>query len=178
MCKRSWPGQPELRDYRLVKKIFIIAAAIILTISAGIFYLNEKILPVKIKSRIISDLESVTKKKVLIGSVKFDIFKGLVLRDLIIRDEETAIINVKEASCRVFILPLLKKQVIIPRLTLESPEIFAERRPGGSFNIIELFSGYHEAKEGFGFILRRIVIKKGDVNFLFLKILCLLTMEL
>jgi len=148
-----------------VKKIVIIAAAVILAISAWIFYLNEKVLPVKIKSRIINDLEGITGKKVLIGSVKFNIFKGLVLSDLIIRDEETAVINVKEASCPVFILPLLKKQVIMPRLTLESPEIFVERRPDGSFNIVELFSHYHEMKKDFSFILRRVVIKKGDVNF-------------
>lgn len=148
-----------------MKKIVIIAAAIILAISAWTFYLNEKILPVKIKSRVISDLEGVTKKKVLIGSVKFNIFKGLIFRDIIIRDEEKAVINVKEASCSVFILPLLKKQVVVPRLTLESPEIFIERRSDNSFNIMELFSGYHEKKKDFSFMLRRIVIKKGGVNF-------------
>ena len=148
-----------------MKKILIMAAVIILAISAWIFYLNEKVLPVKIKSRIISDLESITKKKVLIGSVKFDIFKGLILRDLIIRDDLNAIINVKKVSCHVLILPLLKKQVIIPRLTMESPEIFVERRSDGSFNIVELFSGYREAKKDFDFMLRRIIIKKGDVNF-------------
>lgn len=165
MRQRPRPGEPGVRARRVVRKIFIIAAVIILAISAWIFYLNEKVLPVKIKSVIIKDLEGITKKRVLIGSVKFNIFKGLVLRDVIIRDEQNAVINVKEASCSLFMLPLLKKQVIVPRLTLESPEIFLARRADGSFNIVELFSGYDEAKKDFTFILRRVVIKKGDVNF-------------
>ena len=76
-------------------KIFlIILLIIVLAAYTGIFYLNQTIIPTKIRSAIVTGLEDVTQKKVLLGSVRFNIFKGLILKDLIIRDDLNAIINV------------------------------------------------------------------------------------
>ena len=101
-----------------MKKILILIIVIILAVSAGIFYLNKTILPTKIKAEIVNGLESITQKKVILGSVQLNIVKGLVLKDLIIRDDLNAIINVKEAHCRFLILPLFNKKIMISRLVL------------------------------------------------------------
>ena len=128
-----------------MKKILIILIIIILAVIAGIFYLNKTILPTKIKSEIVGGLETLTQKKVILGSVQFSILKGLVLKDLIIRDDLSAIINVKEAHCGFLVLPLLNKKIVISHLIFESPDIFIERRKDNSLNILELFPKKNEA---------------------------------
>lgn len=73
------------------KKIIIILAILILIISLGIIYLNNVILPTKIKSLIVKGLEDATNKEVTLQSLQFSIFKGLVLRNLVIYDSEKTI---------------------------------------------------------------------------------------
>ncbi len=148
-----------------MKKIFFILAALILLLAAGIFYLNQKVLPTKIRAAIIKDLESVTQKKVLLDTVRFDIFKGIILKDLIIRDDLNAILNVKEVRCSFPIIPLLNKKVIISRLVLESPEILLERRADYTINLVELFSEESMANSEFKTIVQRVSIRNGTINF-------------
>ena len=102
-----------------MKKIVLLLIIIALIVSAGIFYLNKEILPTKAKAAIVAALEDVTHKKVLLGSVHFNIFKGLVLNDLIISDDLNAIINVQEARCRFLFIPLLNKKIIISRIVFD-----------------------------------------------------------
>jgi len=148
-----------------VKKILIILTIIILAVSSGIIYLNKTILPTKIKTEIVSGLESITQKKVILGSVQFNLFKGLVLQDLIIRDDLNAIINVKEAHCSFLILPLFNKNIVISHLIFESPDIFIERRKDGSLNILELFPKERKASDGFKMFVNRLSVKKAVINF-------------
>jgi len=143
-----------------MKRIAIIFLVMALAVAAGIFYLNEKVLPTKIRAAIVKGLEETTGKKVSLGDVRLDLFKGLVLKDLIIRDDPNAVINVREARCA------------LSGLVLESPDIFIERRQDGSLNILELFPKGPAAKpkespvrsflETF---VRRIAIKGASVNF-------------
>ena len=148
-----------------MRKFLTALIIIIPVIWAGIFYLNTKVLPTKIKGAIVSGLETATGKKVLLGSVRFHIFKGLVLKDLIIRDDLNAIVNVKEARCTFLILPLVNKKVIISRLIFESPDIFIERRADGSVNILELFSKGQMARADFKAFVHRLSIRNGTINF-------------
>ena len=69
-----------------------------LGIFAGIFYLNEVLLPIKIKASIIKGIEDATQKKVLLDSLRFNIFKGLVLEHLIIYDDKSVILNIKKVA--------------------------------------------------------------------------------
>ncbi|MDD5427635.1 MAG: DUF3971 domain-containing protein [Candidatus Omnitrophica bacterium] len=148
-----------------MKKLLTILILIVLAACAGIIYLNQAVLPTKIKTAIIKNLEDVTQKKVHLGSVRFDIFKGLVLNDLIINDRPNAVLNVKEIRCSFPIIPLLSKRVIVSRLILESPEIFIERRSDYSVNLAELFSQESMANAEFKMLVRQIVIRKATVNF-------------
>ncbi|MDD5136450.1 MAG: hypothetical protein PHN63_03785, partial [Candidatus Omnitrophica bacterium] len=148
-----------------MKKILIISFVIILAVSAGVYYVNRSVLPARIKTAIVAGLEDATGKKVLIGSVRFNILKGLILEDLIIRDDLNAIVNVKKAYCRFFIIPLIRKQIIISRILLESPDIFVERRPDNSVNLIDLFGKERMAKADFKAFIHKIKIKKATVNF-------------
>ncbi|MDP2913724.1 MAG: DUF748 domain-containing protein [Candidatus Omnitrophota bacterium] len=148
------------------KKIFIIFIILVVTISGIITYLNLKILPTKIKALIVGGLEEATQKKVILGSVSLNIFKGLVLRDLIIYDGNVAIFNAKETSCVFLILPVFKKEIIIPYVTIRSPELFVERLPDGSVNIMDLFrKPLLLRKRGFKIFVYKIEVRDARVNF-------------
>ena len=86
------------------KTILIILVCLIILSSAGIIYLNNVVLPSTAKSFIIKAIEDSTQKKASLSSVKINIFKGIVLRDLIIYDQEEELINIKEASCIFLVL--------------------------------------------------------------------------
>jgi len=95
------------------KKFLIILVAITLVISAGIIYLNSAILPVKIKTLIVRTIEDATQKKVSLGSLSFNIFKGVVLKNLAISDDTKTILSVKECSAIQ-----LSKELDIPLATV------------------------------------------------------------
>ncbi len=122
------------------KFIIITLVVLVLLFSLGVVYLNNVFLPKTIKALIIKGIEEGTDSKVTLGSLRVNIFKGLVLTDLNIYKEENAIIKVKEASCVVIPLPILRKQIIIPNISVKSAQIFLERRKDNTLNIVDLFS--------------------------------------
>jgi len=150
-----------------MKKFVIIALILFLILTAGIIYLNKVIFPVKIKSLIVSTLQKQTGKDVTLQSAEFSIFKGLVLRDLVISDSQNVILSARQASCTIFIWPIFKKQIIIPSINLKSPYIFLERRQDKSFNLQDLFNpGQGSAKKSnFSIAVFKISVSSGDVIF-------------
>ena len=150
-----------------MKKMIVSAlAAVIILFSAGIFYLNEVILPTKARFLVVKEIERYTQKKVLLQALRFNIFKGLVLESLVIYDDTSVLLNSKEVSCSLLVLPFFKKQLIIPSIKLDSPVILLERRADNSFNIADLFTGYiSNPKSEFNVIIHKIVLKNGRVKF-------------
>jgi len=147
------------------KKILIVSIVLAIAVSGGMVYLERVVLPVKVKAIIIEELEKATGKRCAIHSVNFNIFKGLVLRDLIIYEKNIAIINSKEVSCAFLIPPLFKKETIIPSMRFESPEIFVQRRPDNSINIIELFKGNKISNSRFKLLVRKVSLRGATINF-------------
>lgn len=122
-----------------MKKFIIIVLILFLFIFSGVVYLNKVFLPRKIKSIIVSNLAQRTRKNVTLGSLEFNIFKGLVLRDLVIADSQNVILSTRQANCGIFIWPVFKKRIIISSINLKSPYIFLERFKDGSFNLQDIF---------------------------------------
>ena len=149
------------------RRVFLILAILIVLISSGIIYLNNVILPTRIKILIINGLQEKTQKKVSLESLQFSIFKGLVLRNLVIYDDKKPIISLKQGSCTFLIWPFFKKMIIIPDLKFEYPEIFLERRKDQTFNLQDLFSnrtsGVQAAK--FRIFVYRIAITNATLHF-------------
>ena len=150
-----------------MKKFIIITLILFLILGAVTVYLNKVVLPVKIKELIISTLKKQTGKDVTLKSLEFSIFKGLILQDLVISDTQNVILSTRQASCSIFIWPILKKQIIIPGITLKSPYIFLERKADGSFNLQDLFSAatVPAKKSDFSVSVFQISILSGNVVF-------------
>jgi len=156
----------------MIKKILVILLILftllgILTVA--VIYLNKKYIPVKLKSLIVEGLASRTRKQVSLGSLKFNLFKGLVLNDLAIRDGDKTIISAKEAACTFFIWPFFKKQIVIPSVTIRSATAYIERREDNTLNIVELFSPKQAAvakgSPGFNIVISNVNIISSKVNF-------------
>lgn len=161
----------------MLKRILIVVLILFLFAGAGIVYLNNVILPKKVKSLIIDAIEEQTNKKVGLESVSINIFKGLVLRNLKIYDEQETYISLKEADCTVLFLPVFKKKVIIPTMVLRSPVISLVRRQDFAFNIEDLFpkkstaqdsqalASSQPAKNGLSIFIYWVKIKDGIIHF-------------
>lgn len=121
------------------KTIIIISVFIILAVSAGLAYLNNVFLPRTAKSLIVKTIENTTQKKASLGSVRINIFKGIVLKDLVIYDNAAEIVSIKEASCIFWFWGLMQKKIVIPGINLRSALIYLQRRNDGSFNLADLF---------------------------------------
>ncbi|MDO8749517.1 MAG: DUF748 domain-containing protein [Candidatus Omnitrophota bacterium] len=151
------------------KKIAIAFLLLLILISGGIIYLNKVVLPVKIKALIIEAVEKQTGKRASLESVRFNLFKGLVLSELNLYDGQKKLIGAKEASCSFLILPILKeKKIIIPYIKIQSPYIFISREADNSINLMKLIPAQEktESKDSpFGLIISGINILDANVDF-------------
>ncbi len=162
-----------------MKKVIIITLIILFILfGSGIIYLNNVLLPKTIKALMIKAIEEKIGSRVSLGSLKVNIFKGLVLRDLNIYRNGSTLLSVKEASCILLPFPVLQKKIIIPSITLKSAHIFLERKQDGVFNLQDLsppqvvnpgapghvFKPSSKAK-GFTVVLYRLNIYGSTVTF-------------
>ncbi|MBM3249424.1 MAG: hypothetical protein FJZ09_01065 [Candidatus Omnitrophica bacterium] len=151
----------------LRKKLLILFLVFVLLASIATIYLNSVILPTRIKSLIVARLKEATGKEVALYSLEFSVFKGLVLRDLLIYDEKQVFLSVKESSCTFLVWPIFKKAVIIPTVTFKSPRIFIERKSDNTFNLEELLPKAKAAgeKPEFNVYIYRVSVRNAYVQF-------------
>jgi len=150
-----------------MRKISVILLVLVLAFLAWLCYFSNIILPTEIRTLVVETLEEATQKKVILGSINFNIFKGLVIKDLIIYDGNIAIFNSKEVSCAILVFPVFKKHVIIPVIRIKAPDIFIERRPDNTINILDPFSRKtpFRPKHDFSLSVHRIALSNGHVTF-------------
>ena len=153
----------------MIKKLFVVILILAVIFYAGIDYLNRVYLPTKIKSLIIQGLEEQTRKKVSLGSLQFNLFKGLVLKDFAIKDTDKDIISIKEADCTFLVWPFFKRQIVIPGVRIKSALIYVERKSNNTFNLSELFvpqpAQGQKSNAKFNLVISKISIADSRINF-------------
>ncbi len=151
-----------------MKKLIAFILILVILLSAGTVYLNKVYLPAKIKSLVIQGIQAQTHKKVSLGSVQFNLFKGLVLRDLSLYDNDKPILSLKEGSCTFLIWPFFKKQLVIPSARLDSAVISLQRRADKSFNWQDVLmpASSSGVKGNFGVIIYKIHITRSRIDYL------------
>ncbi|MCX5665660.1 MAG: DUF3971 domain-containing protein [Candidatus Omnitrophica bacterium] len=150
-----------------MKKIILSVLALLSALAiAGGVYFNETVFPEKIKSALIEGFRLATGKKIELSSAKLDLFKGLVIKDLAILDNDLWVIKAKEADCRFLVLPLFKKQIMITSLELKNAQIFLERRKDNTFDIVETFFKEPILLNGeYSLVILRIMLSKAAINY-------------
>ncbi|MCX5696421.1 MAG: DUF748 domain-containing protein [Candidatus Omnitrophica bacterium] len=151
-----------------MKKFIAFILILLILLGAGIVYLNKVYLPAKIKSLVIQGIQTQTHKRVSLGSVQFNLFKGLVLKNLSLYDNDKTILSLREGSCTFLIWPFFKKQLVIPSVSLDSAVIFLERRADKSFNWQDILTPDPSTggKDNFGVIIYKIHITRSRIDYL------------
>ena len=150
-----------------MKRIILIVVILFLILFSALVYLNKVLLPKKIKSLIVSTLAEQTGKNVTLKSLEFSFFKGLILRDLVISDNQNVILSTRQANCTIFIWPIFKKQIIIPNIDFKTPYIFLQRRSDNSFNLQDLFKPAQGVakKPNFSVTVFKLTLSNGNIVF-------------
>ncbi|MDP3731941.1 MAG: AsmA-like C-terminal region-containing protein [Candidatus Omnitrophota bacterium] len=129
-----------------MKRKIIIGSVLILlfSIAAGILYLNNVYLPVKVKDRLANSLSTLLNYNVEIEKIKYTPIRGAVIQNIVIydkvKDKKNIILTVKEASFQILFLPLIKeRKIIIPSMHIDSPYLNIRYQQDNNFNFSRIF---------------------------------------
>jgi hypothetical protein len=153
------------------KVIYIVLVVLLLGLAFGLYYVNEVVLPTFVEKKIVSGLSSITKGRVSLGKLRFNIFRGLVASDLVLFDKDDPkkeLCRVKEASASFLILPLLKeKKIIVPSIKLDSLRLDLMRRKDNTFNVSYLINDPKTQSENkrFDLLIKSLEISGSEIAF-------------
>src|SRR3989338_1284588 len=159
-----------------MKRKIIIAIVLILLflISAGILYLNNVYLPIKVKGRLANSLATLLNYNVEIEKLSYSPIRGAVLQNTVIydkvKDKDNTILTVKEISGHILFLPLIKeRKIIIPTMHIDSPNFNIRYRQDKSFNFSRIFLPQPKPKPApkikFSFLIYKINISDAKGTF-------------
>ncbi len=121
----------------LVRIIGLITATILIIIGILSLFIHLYFTPEKLKTIITTQAEKTLYTKVEIGSVEIGLFKGIVVKDLHVKEPNS---NKDLTSLKKFVLyykfwPLLHGQLDISNIELDSPYIFVVRDKNNKLNV-------------------------------------------
>ncbi len=163
-----------------MKKILKITGAVlavIVVLAVGLtLFLNTYFTSARLKALIVPKIEQATGRKASIGSISISLFKGgVVLSDLGLarRTGKGNFLSAKELVLKFRLLPLLKKQLVINSLSIDSPYILIERAKDGAFNFSDLKKKFEAGggkkstpKKAFNIAIQDISIKNAKALFI------------
>ena len=93
-----------------------------------------------LKSLIIPRVEEATGRKLSIGEIHVSLFKGIVVKEIILKEHDGSndFIKADEFVLDYQLWPLLRKQLVIRRVELVSPTILLRREKDGTYNFSDL----------------------------------------
>ncbi|NQT46923.1 MAG: AsmA family protein [Candidatus Omnitrophica bacterium] len=162
---------------RLKKRQWLYIDMLILFACIAIFafsYLNNVILPEKVKPGIERSLSELTARTVAIERLRYNIFKGIVLNGVSFREgvggRKRDLLRVDEVYFNCLILPLVReRKIVIPTVNITSPVVHIIKDRFGRWNAIDP-PILHESRRGeispenFAFLIYNVTIKDGSVT--------------
>lgn len=127
-----------------MKKIFkrsIVIIGILILLAIGLNSLIKAYLSSdRVKMIILPKAESLTGRKVTLQEIQVSLFKGIVAKELSIKekDEKRDFLKVKEFILSYRLLPLLRKQLVLSKIVIGSPSITILRERGGRYNFSDM----------------------------------------
>lgn len=152
------------------RKIAIIFPLLLLLSAAGFYYVH-RVLPGFLKEKITSALSEYSGLHASFETVRVGFFKGIVISGVRLTepgDPAKKILEIKEASATMLILPFLKeKTVIVPSLKIRGGSLYLERRRDTTLNLSPLFDRISHNKAGRqqNILIRNIEITDSNVFF-------------
>ncbi len=163
-----------------LKKKFLIAFLIFLFILiSGYLYVSLVFVPHKLKGILASEAEKFLHRKVTLDSIDVNLVKGITVKNLTIADLKDAaqpFVHMDELSFTVLFAPIFKSNIIlIPSLTIVSPEITLTRESPTAWNFSDLIpapssteSPAASAKNSpsYQFALQKLTVTNGKIHFI------------
>lgn len=152
--------------YRIIITIIIIIAFLV---AGFIIYVNNVLLPIKLKVKLTQELEKNLGKNVEIERLRYSLIKGLIVENLAIFDKvkEKSYLSAKEISFQFLIFPLFQKKIIIPLVRIDSPQINLTLRQDNTLNVMDVLKKWQAKKERpkFSIFIYRIDLSNGKCQF-------------
>ncbi len=124
------------------KKLKISLLVLFFFLAGLIILMNITITSPRLKDAAVSRLEKVLGRPVAIGQLRINLWRGIELKGLSIKNQEDfqpgTFAQVKTLIIRYKLLPLLQRKLVIGRVILINPRILLERNREGKWN----FSGF------------------------------------
>ncbi len=124
------------RRRRFLKLFLFLLLIILISLPLAVRYLNEKILPEKLKPHIIAELKKATSKEVTLSKIYLN-HRGLILKDLVFYEtQDTPLIEIPDAAIWVNPIPLITKRDIYFNINLKlGRDCFARINAHGAYNL-------------------------------------------
>ena len=159
-------------------RITAVVLAVIIVLGAGLsLFINAYFTSGRLKALIVPEIERATGRKVSIGRINISLFReGVVLSDMALarRSGKGDFLSARELVFKYRFLPLLKKQLVIDSLSIDSPYFFIERAKDGTFNFSDLKARFQSGESGkekekskapFNVAIKEISIENAKVRF-------------
>ena len=118
----------------------IVAGLIIAIVVIATFVVKSYLKSENLKALIIPKVEEATGRQVDIGKIDVSLFKGIVVKDIALRDSagKADLLKVDRFILDYSLIPLLKRQLVIKEIRFDSPHIFIKRDKKGIFSFQDI----------------------------------------
>jgi uncharacterized protein YhdP len=155
-----------------IKTLIIITIILSLLTTAGYLLLPRLLDLDTYREQILAELQNSLHRPVSYTSGRFTFSYGpaISFSNVIIKEPEgdATFVTIEQLTCRIALLPLLKKHVIIKGLQAYKPLFLVERRQDGRFNFSDLLEQKEETAPPL--TIRQVGIKSGTLQFRDLRI--------
>ena len=125
--RKRWPMIVGISIGGVIAVLVIIVSLIPTIVSSGM-----------VKNKIINSMETGLNRKVQIDDINMSWSSGLDIKNIYIKERDDlpgdTFVKVKRILCNIDFVPLIKKQIRINSLIIDSPEIVIQRDKNGLFN--------------------------------------------
>jgi len=146
----------------------------ILFVVLSTWYINRFLAPTALKNVFLKSISQVVDRPVSVGSLRFNIINGFVLKDLTIYEPDgiTPFIQARRVTTSLLLVPLFKeKKIIIPSIYIDSPHCIIVKKPDMTWNFLapslikKAASAQKLKKSGFILLIQGIRLDGGTISF-------------
>lgn len=152
------------------KRLVFIFIFLLMLSSLAYLYINNVLLPLKLKYFAESRIGDFLQRPVTIEKLRFEPLKGFVISRVKIfeHDNQTTLLaEIPEVAFPILLAPILQqKNIIIASITLQSAHLNLVRDIDGNWNIHNLLNKPEIAlqQEKYNILLRKVILKNGRVD--------------
>jgi len=122
-------------------KITIIVLAVLFVVIAAVSWFVKSYLTEGRMRALVSEIaERSLNRKVVLGEIKVDLFRGVVVKDFEIweKDSDAIFLKAKDFVLKYQLLPLLAQKLVIDKLSIADVEIQLKANPDGTYNFSDM----------------------------------------